>query len=158
MIAVYASSLRCSTTTPTTRYIRLAVRMSSSITASPLISNRRNAVDILTINRPRALNALNTEVCKLMFANLARWAEDPSISCFILSGEGEKAFCAGYYISNTRKVRFSLQLNPFFMSLIGGDVKTVVQGNDADADLFFKTEYCMNLALSVSPIPQISIW
>ena len=51
---------------------------------------------VVEINRPKALNALNLDVVDCMNNNLTEWSMDESgISCFVLKGVGEKAFCAG---------------------------------------------------------------
>jgi len=53
------------------------------------------AVATLTINRPKAMNALNAEVLTALDQHIARVDEDPSIRVTILTGAGEKAFVAG---------------------------------------------------------------
>ena len=50
---------------------------------------------ILTLNRPKALNALTLEMTDLLLPQLRAWAKDPAITRVILKGAGEKAFCAG---------------------------------------------------------------
>lgn len=49
----------------------------------------------VTINRPEALNALNSEAHRQLRAALQRAEGDPSVKVVILTGEGGKAFCAG---------------------------------------------------------------
>ena len=49
----------------------------------------------LTMNRPKALNALNTELMDGLMAALGAAAEDDGVSVVILRGAG-RAFCAGY--------------------------------------------------------------
>ena len=48
----------------------------------------------LTLRRPEALNALNTEMCLALADALARVDEDPGARVLILTGEG-RAFCVG---------------------------------------------------------------
>lgn len=56
--------------------------------------NVEGAVGIITINRPQALNALNSQVLSELGAAID--AVDPSkVRCLILTGAGEKAFVAG---------------------------------------------------------------
>lgn len=56
--------------------------------------NVEGAVGIITINRPQALNALNSQVLSELGAVID--AVDPSkVRCLILTGAGEKAFVAG---------------------------------------------------------------
>ena len=52
------------------------------------------AVGILTIDRPKALNALNSEVLEDLNAALDQVDLD-TIRCLILTGAGEKSFVAG---------------------------------------------------------------
>lgn len=49
----------------------------------------------LTINRPEARNALNKAVRDGLWAGFRRFADDDSAAVLILTGAGEKAFCAG---------------------------------------------------------------
>jgi enoyl-CoA hydratase len=49
----------------------------------------------LTMNRPKALNALNGELIDAMSAALVEAAEDDAVSVLVLRGAG-RAFCAGY--------------------------------------------------------------
>jgi len=53
------------------------------------------AVRRLTLNRPRALNALNGDLIEALSRTLAEAAEDPGVSVLILRGAG-RAFSAGY--------------------------------------------------------------
>jgi enoyl-CoA hydratase len=56
---------------------------------------RRGNVEILTINRPEARNAINAEVSLQMGAALDELAEDSGCSVVVLTGAGDKAFSAG---------------------------------------------------------------
>lgn len=47
------------------------------------------------LNSEKALNALNLAMIRLLDGQLRAWAGDPTIACVVLSGAGEKAFCAG---------------------------------------------------------------
>ncbi|MFN2594429.1 MAG: enoyl-CoA hydratase/isomerase family protein [Actinomycetota bacterium] len=49
----------------------------------------------ITINRPDRRNAINPEVVRELAESLARAEEDGSISVAVLTGAGDKAFCAG---------------------------------------------------------------
>ena len=51
-------------------------------------------VGIITINRPKALNALNSEVLKDLDATIDAVDLD-AIRCLIITGAGEKSFVAG---------------------------------------------------------------
>ncbi|MBB5211052.1 enoyl-CoA hydratase/isomerase family protein [Microbulbifer hydrolyticus] len=62
---------------------------------SPLIVERQGPVGKLTLNLPKAHNALNLEMIDLMAAQLDEWEADDSIACIWIEGAGDKALCAG---------------------------------------------------------------
>jgi enoyl-CoA hydratase len=64
---------------------------------------RRGAVGILTINRPRALNALNREVLETLDALVAEHAQDDGLLALVLTGSG-KAFVAGADIAAMQRL------------------------------------------------------
>lgn len=55
----------------------------------------RNGVAWLTINRPEARNALNKAVRDGLYAGIRRFNDDESAQVLVLTGAGDKAFCAG---------------------------------------------------------------
>jgi len=55
----------------------------------------RGTVAWLTINRPEARNALNSEVREGLFAGVRRFNDDDAAKVLILTGAGDRAFCAG---------------------------------------------------------------
>jgi len=59
-------------------------------------------IGILTINRPKALNALNIETLQDIQMAIREIKEDPALRVLILTGAGEKAFVAGADISEMR--------------------------------------------------------
>ncbi len=54
-----------------------------------------NGVAWLTIDRPEARNALNQEVRDGLHAGVARFNDDDEAKVLVLTGAGDKAFCAG---------------------------------------------------------------
>ncbi|CUU58260.1 crotonobetainyl-CoA hydratase [Parafrankia irregularis] len=50
---------------------------------------------VVTINRPEARNALNGEVGQGIVDALARASDDADIRCVVLTGAGDRSFCAG---------------------------------------------------------------
>ncbi|WP_244524432.1 enoyl-CoA hydratase-related protein [Trujillonella endophytica] len=60
-----------------------------------LIEERRGGNVILTLNRPRALNAMNAALSGALGAALERAAHDPGVRVVIVTGAGDRAFCAG---------------------------------------------------------------
>ena len=59
------------------------------------ILERRDRMGIITLNRPGALNAINTQMNREVTAVLDDLAQDEGIDVIILTGAGEKSFCAG---------------------------------------------------------------
>ena len=90
---------------------------------------------VITLNRPKALNALNIDMAEQFSETLNKWSADKKIKRVLLKGEG-KHFCAG------------------------GDVKKVhLSGNKSDLKKnFFSTEYKLNYEIYNFPKPYISIW
>mgnify|MGYP002628987564 FL=1 len=59
-----------------------------------IIVTRIGAVVQITLNRPKALNAINQQLTREVIDTLAPLDRDPEIGCFIITGN-EKAFAAG---------------------------------------------------------------
>ena len=113
--------------------------MSSSV----LFSRLGNAC-LLTLNRPKALNSLNLEMCQAIKAHLTEVKLRNSSCAMVMKSSGDKAFCAG------------------------GDVKLIwedcMKGGESigkgvpgriSTD-FFREEYEMNYMLGTSTIPQVN--
>ncbi|NOU03375.1 MAG: enoyl-CoA hydratase [Novosphingobium sp.] len=60
-----------------------------------ILTEQRGAVTLITLNRPQALNALNSAVLEELIVAFAAYEADPGQRCAILTGSGEKAFAAG---------------------------------------------------------------
>jgi len=60
-----------------------------------LFDARKDGIAIITINRPDQRNALGKDVRDGLFAAWERFEKDPALRIAILTGAGEKAFCAG---------------------------------------------------------------
>jgi enoyl-CoA hydratase len=60
-----------------------------------LLLNKEGGIGTVTINRPRALNALNIEVFSELYLAFGEMEDDPDIRVVILTGGGDKAFVAG---------------------------------------------------------------
>ena len=60
-----------------------------------LFDARPDGIAIITINRPDTRNCLSLEVREGLFAAWDRFEHDPALRVAILTGAGEKAFCAG---------------------------------------------------------------
>jgi len=75
----------------------LAGRLRPPMTESePLVlEERRGGVVLLTLNRPERHHALSAALNAALDDAFTRAADDPEVACVILTGSGEKAFCAG---------------------------------------------------------------
>ena len=60
-----------------------------------LFDGRDDGIAIITLNRPDTRNALGKEIREGLFAAWDRFERDPELRIAILTGAGEKAFCAG---------------------------------------------------------------
>jgi len=96
----------------------------------------RGGFRMVTLNRPRALNALNEPMILSMYGHFKTWEEGDLVTGILLKGEG-KAFCAG------------------------GDVKAVTekykQGFRAEVFNFFRTEYRLNHLIATMRTPFVAL-
>ena len=60
-----------------------------------ILTEIRNQIAFLTINRPQQLNALNKDTIEALHNALAAADADPGVGVIVLTGSGEKAFVAG---------------------------------------------------------------
>lgn len=67
-----------------------------------ILFRQEKGIAVLTINRPKQLNALNTKVLEEMDQILRLIEQDQSIGVVIVTGAGDKAFVAGADISEMR--------------------------------------------------------
>lgn len=71
-----------------------------------ILVERRDAVTLVTLNRPQALNALNSDVLSDLLAAFAAFDADPLQGCAVLTGS-EKAFAAGADIKEMQAQGFA---------------------------------------------------
>ncbi len=76
------------------------------MTYETLLVEQREAVTLVTLNRPQALNALNTDVLRDLIAAFAAYDADASQHCLVLTGS-EKAFAAGADIKQMQAMGFA---------------------------------------------------
>ncbi|WP_338466521.1 enoyl-CoA hydratase-related protein [Novosphingobium sp. ZN18A2] len=69
--------------------------MSAETEYENILVETRGAVTLITLNRPQALNALNSFVLEDLIDAFAKFEADPTQLCAVLTGAGEKAFAAG---------------------------------------------------------------
>ena len=67
-----------------------------------ILVERYGSIAVLTVNRPRALNALNTETLTELEHALREIEADDSVRVLIVTGTGQKAFIAGADIGESR--------------------------------------------------------
>ncbi|NMG41880.1 enoyl-CoA hydratase/isomerase family protein [Chelativorans sp. ZYF759] len=60
-----------------------------------ILFEKRGHAGLITLNRPKALNALTLDMVRKMHPQLAEWAQDRSVAHVVVRAAGEKAFCAG---------------------------------------------------------------
>jgi enoyl-CoA hydratase len=71
-----------------------------------ILVEQRGAVTLVTLNRPQALNALNSEVLTELIAAFAAYDADDGQRCLVLTGS-EKAFAAGADIKEMQQQLFA---------------------------------------------------
>src|SRR6202049_563665 len=84
-----------------------------------IIVESRGAVGIVTLNRPKMLNALSFGVFKEIAAAIDDLEADDKIGCIVLAG-GEKAFAAGADIKEMQPKTF-IDMFASDFTAIGGD-------------------------------------
>ena len=75
-------------------------------TTETILVEQRDAVTLVTLNRPQALNALNSAVLRELIAAFAAYDADESQRCLVLTGS-EKAFAAGADIKEMQDQGFA---------------------------------------------------
>lgn len=60
-----------------------------------LLFDRRGAAGLITLNRPRALNAVTAEMVRRLAQKLEEWEADPAVTRIVLTANGDRAFSAG---------------------------------------------------------------
>jgi crotonobetainyl-CoA hydratase len=83
--------------------------MPESKDAPPALVELRGHVMIVTLNRPRALNAVNAAMTRAVADALERADNDREIRALIITGSGQRAFCAG---ADLKAVARGEQLTP----------------------------------------------
>ncbi len=93
----------------------------------------------ITLNQPKILNALNFSMVREIDTKLRAWADDPDIREVLITGAGDRAFCAG------------------------GDVRGLHEYGDSSekrlayAADFFRAEYTLNRLIKRYPKPYVAL-
>lgn len=101
-----------------------------------VITRAAGALGHITLNRPKALNALTEPMCETIFTALKGWAHAPEIETVLIDAVPGRAFCAG------------------------GDMCAIHDLGKADMDSaldFFRTEYGMNRKIAELAKPYVAI-
>ncbi|XP_053553095.1 3-hydroxyisobutyryl-CoA hydrolase, mitochondrial-like [Bombina bombina] len=101
-----------------------------------VLLTKTGCAGVITLNRPKALNALNLGMIKQIHPQLKLWEEDPETFLVIIKGAGDKAFCAG------------------------GDIRAVTEAGKAGESLaqdFFREEYILNNAIGTYKKPYVAL-
>src|SRR5262249_52134927 len=67
----------------------------AQLSKDDILFERRGAAGIVTLNRPKALNAVTHAMVLALRAQLARWADDPAITRVLITAAEGRAFSAG---------------------------------------------------------------
>jgi len=71
-----------------------------------IIATTEGAVGLITLNRPKALNALNAELLGELVTQLEAWDRDDAVRCIVLTGS-ERAFAAGADIKEMQPLSYA---------------------------------------------------
>lgn len=106
-------------------------------TEPEILCETRGHAGVITLNRPRALNALTLGMVRGLAAALDAWEHDPAIRHVVIIGAGEKAFCAG------------------------GDIRLLHElgraGRIEESRGFWREEYVLNARIKAYPKPYIAL-
>jgi enoyl-CoA hydratase/carnithine racemase len=70
---------------------------------APVLVERRGVTAVVTLNRPSALNAVNTDMREALIATLAELNGDVAVRAITITGVGERAFCSGQDLNETAR-------------------------------------------------------
>uniref|UniRef100_A0A3Q2X525 3-hydroxyisobutyryl-CoA hydrolase n=1 Tax=Haplochromis burtoni TaxID=8153 RepID=A0A3Q2X525_HAPBU len=118
------------------RLQRIQAHMMSSHAEPEVLLEKVGRTGVITMNRPKVLNALNLTMIRQIYPQLKKWESDNETDIVIIKGAGDKAFCAG------------------------GDIRAVTEAGkvgDSLAQDFFREEYILNNAIGSYRKPYIAL-
>ncbi|XP_070832067.1 3-hydroxyisobutyryl-CoA hydrolase, mitochondrial isoform X2 [Chaetodon trifascialis] len=118
------------------RLQRIQSHMMSSQVEPQVLLEKVGRAGVITMNRPKVLNALNMTMIQQIYPQLMKWENDKETDIVIIRGAGGKAFCAG------------------------GDIRAVTEAGkvgDPLAEDFFRHEYILNNAIGACRKPYIAL-
>uniref|UniRef100_A0A5F9C9G5 3-hydroxyisobutyryl-CoA hydrolase n=1 Tax=Oryctolagus cuniculus TaxID=9986 RepID=A0A5F9C9G5_RABIT len=120
-----------------TNIILQHLRMSKHTDAvGDVLLERKGCAGVITLNRPKFLNALSFSMVRQIYPQLKKWEQDPETFLILIKGAGEKAFCAG------------------------GDIKVISEAAKAKQKMsqdFFREEYLLNNAIARCQKPYVAL-
>jgi enoyl-CoA hydratase len=78
-----------------------------------LLVERDGDIAVVTINRPKVLNALNVATVRVIVAVVAELEADASVRAVVFTGAGERAFVAGADINELRAIESAVEAERF---------------------------------------------
>ena len=102
-----------------------------------VLARTGDGVGHLTLNRPRAINALDAPMIGLLAEALDAWEHDTEVSIVLLDGAGERGFCAGGDVRSLRE-------------------QILAERVDLTAE-FFRAEYALNARIAEYPKPIVTL-
>ena len=108
------------------------------MTTGDVVIRREGRAGRITLNRPRALNALNLDMVRAIWSALQAWRDDDAVSLVILDGAGERGLCAGGDVISLQK------------AFVAGDGGVL-------ARTFWREEYRLNALIAHYPKPFVPI-
>ncbi|XP_028992490.1 3-hydroxyisobutyryl-CoA hydrolase, mitochondrial [Betta splendens] len=118
------------------RLRRIQGHMMSSHMEPEILLEKTGRIGVITLNRPKVLNALNLAMIRQIYPQLKKWENDNETDIIIIKGAGGKAFCAG------------------------GDIRAVTEAGKVGGSLaqdFFREEYILNNAIGTCRKPYIAL-
>jgi enoyl-CoA hydratase len=106
-----------------------------------VLLERRGPLGLVTLNRPKALNALDLGMIRALHPALEAWAKEPEVRAVVIRGAGGRAFCAG---GDVRAVAASLG-------------SPVPEGQEPLSRAFFREEYRLNHLIHHFPKPYVAL-
>ncbi|MBT2459219.1 enoyl-CoA hydratase/isomerase family protein [Streptomyces sp. ISL-86] len=117
------------------RYILAGVKSEDAVDDTALFDIQGRTA-VITLNRPKALNALTHPMVRRISEALTAWAHDPAVAQVLICGAGERGLCAG------------------------GDIRAIHDdakaGTTASAD-FWRDEYRLNAQIARYPKPYVAL-